>query len=114
MLNVPPDELAFLPNATADINTVLRSMVWEEGDVVLYSETLYSAVEKQVLYLEETTRVRGFNLELQWPVSDDEVVSAFETAVRRINFEEGGRRRVRMAIVDTVISLPGLRMPFER
>lgn len=63
MLNVPPDELAFLPNATTDINTVLRSMVWEEGDVVLYSEILYSAVEKQVLYLEETTRVRGFNLE---------------------------------------------------
>ena len=51
-------------------------------------------------------------LDVRWPISDDDLVAGFEANIKSIN--ASGDRRVRMAILDTVTSNPGLRIPFER
>lgn len=35
ILNTEPSTIVFLPNSTTAVNTVLRSLVWEKGDVIL-------------------------------------------------------------------------------
>lgn len=45
------------------------------------------------------------------PLPDDVIVDAVVGAARRIN--ASGTERVRLAVVDTVVSMPGFRVPFE-
>lgn len=106
------DELVFVPNATTGSDTVLKNLVWEAGDTVLCYELVYDALAMGLSWVQETHGVGVHIVRVAWPVSDDELVEAMVGAAREINAQPG--RRVRLAIVDTVISMPGLRVPFER
>ncbi|KAI1759771.1 putative aminotransferase family protein [Hypoxylon sp. FL1150] len=106
------DELVFVPNATTGSDTVLKNIVWEEGDVALCYDLIYDSLGLGLSWAEEARGVQVHVVELQWPVSDDEVVDAMVDAARRINAQPG--KRVRLAIIDTIISMPGIRVPFER
>ena len=114
ILNVPTQEVVFVPNATTGINTVLRGIVWEQGDVIVHFETVYGAIGKTVAYLVETTKVESQVIEARWPIDDDELVERFEKTIMKINADNEDKRRVRLAVFDTIISMPGVRMPFER
>ena len=113
LVNVPLDEIVFVPNASTGINTVLRGMEFEDGDVIVYFETIYSAVEKTIDYIVETTKAEMEMVEAYWPIDDAELVKRFERTVQKINATAKGKRRVRLAIFDTISSMPGLRIPFE-
>lgn len=110
-LRVDAGECVFLPNATTGVNTVLRSLVFEKGDVIVHFSTIYGACEKTVDYLKETTPVESAKIPLDYPVGDDEVVGKFQEKIRALKSEG---RRARVAIFDTVSSLPGVRVPWER
>ncbi|MCJ1478106.1 hypothetical protein MMC13_006782 [Lambiella insularis] len=114
LFKVPVEEVVLVPNATTGINTVLRGMKWEEGDVIVYFETLYGAIEKTVAYIEETTKAAGEPIEAHWPIEDTELVQRLEDTIKKINSKDSTNRRVRMAIFDTVVSMPGVRAPFEQ
>ena len=75
------------------------------------SQTVYSGFDKTVEYIVETTPAETEDFGLTWPLEDDEVVSGFETKVKEI---QASGRRVRMAIYDTISSMPGIRVPFEK
>ncbi|KAI2622335.1 putative aminotransferase family protein [Hypoxylon sp. NC1633] len=107
-----PDELMFVPNATTGSDTVLKNLDWQEGDVMLCYELTYGALCRGLSWIEETRGVAVHVVQVGWPASDDEIVRAMVDAARHINAEPG--RRVRLAIVDTIVSLPGVRVPFER
>ena len=46
-----------------------------------------------------------------YPVSDEDLVKKFQEAVARL---KGEGKNVRVALFDTIVSLPGVRVPFER
>ncbi|KAI1399823.1 pyridoxal phosphate-dependent transferase [Hypoxylon fuscum] len=106
------NELVFVPNATTGSDTVLKNLVWDDGDVVLCYDLVYDSLGRGVSWTEEVRGVSVHVVTLAWPLSDDELVSAMVDAARHINAQPG--KRVRLAIVDTVISMPGIRVPFER
>ncbi|KAK8096985.1 aminotransferase family protein [Apiospora kogelbergensis] len=121
MLRCPVDELVFVPNATTGIDTVLKNIVWQPGDVILCYEVVYSSVANGLEYLRETTPVEIRVVHVPLPVADDELVRTMVDAARAINADKttvsakGNReKRVRLAICDTIISGPGARVPFER
>jgi len=111
LLGADTDEVVFVENATTGVNTVLRNFHFEEGDVVLCPGTIYPACLKTIQALAETTPVEAAPFTLVYPVEDDEVVALFEAAARKLR-EQG--KRIRLAIFDTIISLPGVRVPWER
>ncbi|KAI0100941.1 putative aminotransferase family protein [Nemania sp. FL0031] len=112
VLRCDTEDLVFVPNATTGIDTVLKNLVWAPGDVVLVYEVVYEAVRSGLLWLEETRGVRVEVVRLRLPLPDAEVVDAMVAAARRVNQTPG--ERVRLAIVDTIVSMPGLRVPFEK
>ncbi|RYP11102.1 hypothetical protein DL764_000260 [Monosporascus ibericus] len=112
LLHCSADELVFVPNASMGTDTVLKNLRWDAGDVVLCYEVVYPAVAHGLRWLNEYYGVQVETLELALPLSDDAIVQAMVDAARRINAQEG--KRVRVAIIDTIVSLPGVRMPFER
>lgn len=110
-LGVPVDEVVFVPNATTAINVVLRSLRYEKGDVILHLSTVYGAVEKTIQYLCEKTDVGGVNVAVQYPIDDELLVSVFRGGIQSAKSEG---KTVKIAIFDTISSLPGVRVPWER
>ncbi|KAL2008627.1 hypothetical protein VTN00DRAFT_6821 [Thermoascus crustaceus] len=110
LLHVPTEECVFVKNATTGVNTVLRNLLFKEGDVIVYFATVYGAIEKTIVSLSEMTPVRGLKVEYRYPISDDELVRRFEETVTKAKADG---LNVRVAVFDTVVSNPGIRFPFE-
>ena len=110
-LGLPVDEIVFVPNATTAINVVLRSLRYEKGDVILHLSTVYGAVEKTIQYLCETTEVDDVNLAVQYPIDAELLVSSFRGGIQRVKAQG---QTVKVAVFDTISSLPGVRVPWER
>lgn len=86
-------------------------MAYEDGDHILYFATIYKGCHSTVEYVTETTPAKSARLEYTYPVEDDWLVNAFKQKVQEVK-NAGGR--VKVATFDTVVSMPGVRVPFER
>ena len=110
-LDVPARDVVFLQNATTGINTVLRSLVFQQGDIILHFSTIYGACGKTVEYICETTPAESGNVMLEYPLNDDEIVAKFAEALEKLKADG---KKVRVAIFDTISSLPGVVVPWEK
>jgi selenocysteine lyase/cysteine desulfurase len=90
---------------------VLRNIDFQPGDHILYFATIYGACEKTVAYMTETTPAQSVKISYTYPIEDDWLVSEFRSKVAAVQASGG---RVKIAIFDTIVSMPGVRMPFER
>ncbi|MFA6029385.1 MAG: aminotransferase class V-fold PLP-dependent enzyme [Elusimicrobiota bacterium] len=102
-LGARADDLAFVENATAGVNAVLRSFPWRKGDELLLSDHAYPAVRNTALFLCARHGLRLRVARLPFPLrSEREVVSAFAR-------EFSGR--VRLVVADHVTSPSALVLP---
>ena len=111
LLNAPVEGVVFVPNASTGTNTVLRNLVFSPGDVIIYFATVYGACGKTVTYITETTPATSRMIEYTYPLSDSELCDKFEKVVKEI---KASGKNPRIAIYDTIVSQPGVRVPFER
>jgi hypothetical protein len=109
-LGVEVDEVVFVPNASTAVNTVLRNLKWEKGDVVVHFSTIYGACEKTLSSIREHEPLETVNIALVYPIEDQEIVRRFRETVNRVR---GEGKNVRLAMFDTVLTFPGARMPWE-
>lgn len=79
--------------------------------MIIYFATVYGACEKTINYVTETTPVTSHKIAYTYPVSDDFLCSAFESAIASLR---AAHKTPKLALFDTIVSLPGVRMPFER
>ncbi|PWY89531.1 aminotransferase family protein [Aspergillus sclerotioniger CBS 115572] len=112
LLNVPASTLAFTKNATTAVSTVLHNIPFTASDVVIYFDTVYGAVEYGLISLSERSPVQLRKVEYELPVSHDEIVNRFKALVEKVQTEEG--LNVKAAVFDTVVSMPGVRFPWEK
>lgn len=89
-------------------------MTWNEDgkDTIISFSTVYEACGKVADYLVDyyPGRVHSREVELTYPIEDDEVVRRFEAMVKTIEAEG---KRARVAIFDVVSSRPGVVFPWE-
>jgi len=99
-----PDDLAFVPNATSGVNTVVRSLRLGPGDEVLTTDHAYNACRNALRAL-EPAGVRVVTAAVPWPgVTPEQVVGAVLAAVTP---------RTRLALIDHVTSPTGLVFPID-
>lgn len=110
LLGVPVDEVVFVPNATTGVNTVLRNLKYEEGDVIVHFSTIYGACEKTIASIGEMTPLVPVCIQLEYPIEDAEILKRFRDTVSQAR-REG--KNVKLAMFDTVLTFPGARMPWE-
>jgi isopenicillin-N epimerase len=100
------DDLAFVPNTTAAVNAVLRSIAWSAGDEILTTDHAYPACRHA---MERVARQAGATVvvaRVPFPVDDPaRVVDAVAGAVTP---------RTRLAVVDHVTSPTALVLPVAR
>lgn len=109
-LGAPTDEVVFVPNATTAVNTVLCNLEFSEGDVIVYFSTAYGACEKTIEYICQTTPADCKRMDITFPMDDVVLVKLFRDTVLDLG-RQG--RNTKIAIFDTVVTFPGVRMPWE-
>ncbi|CAO3610002.1 unnamed protein product [Cunninghamella blakesleeana] len=108
-LNCRADELVFVNNCSVGINAVLRSLILNKNDKVICFTTAYDAVEKTMVYLHDTIQMDLVKIELNYPLSDDDIVNLVKKTI-----EKESPSSIKLCVMDAISSVPGLRFPFER
>lgn len=100
-----PDGLAFVPNATAGVNTVLRSIPLAPGDELLVSDQEYNACRNAIHFAAGRAGARVVTVALPFPVAGPgEILEAILSAVTR---------RTRLLLIDHVTSQTGIILPVD-
>ena len=87
---------------------MLRNFSFKDGDKIVYLSTAYGAVEKTMQYLAESTPVEIVEFEMTLPISGHDLVEGFGAVLK----EHGSS--VKFAIFDTIVSMPGIKLPYEK
>jgi isopenicillin-N epimerase len=104
-LGADPERLAALPNATAGVNTVLRSLAprLHPGDELLVTNHEYNACRNALEFIAEATGSRVVVAAVPFPLAAPEAVTAALVAATT--------PRTRLCLVDHVTSQTGLVLP---
>jgi isopenicillin-N epimerase len=105
-LGADPAGLVAVANATAGVNTVLRSLDFRPGDEVLATDHGYNACRNALDFAAAHSGARVVAARVPFPVSgEDEIVDAIAGAATE---------RTRLLLVDHVTSPTGLVLPLAR
>ena len=100
------DDLAFVPNATTGVNTVLRSLALRQGDELLTTSHEYNACRNAMEFVASRSGATVVAVDVPFPLSSaDEIV---DRVVSRVS------ARTRLAVIDHITSLTGMVMPISR
>lgn len=98
-----PGELAFVPNATTGVNTVLRSLRLAAGDELLTTDHVYNACRNTLEAVAQAAGARVVVARLPWPVPSPQAV--VEAVLAHVS------PRTRLALIDHIVSATALVLP---
>ncbi len=101
-----PAGLAFVPNATAGVNAVLRSLDLDKFDELLVSTHEYNACRNALEYVAGIAGAKVVVFEIPFPIASPEVV--VERVLEKVT------DRTRLVLIDHVTSQTALIFPIER
>ena len=92
----------------------MQNILWNEDgrDEILYFNTIYGSCGKTIEWVAELNRnlVQPREVKVTYPIADRDLLSIFKEAIEASRAAE---KVPRIAVFDTVSSLPGVRAPFE-
>lgn len=99
------DDLAFVPNATAGVNTVLRSLQFAPGDELLTTSHEYNASRNALDWVASRSGAKVVVAHLPWPVPTPAAV--VQAVLEQVT------PRTRLLLVDHISSQTALVMPLK-
>ncbi len=98
-----PEDIAFVPNATTGVNTVLRSLTFEPGDELLTTTHEYNACRNVLDFVAARSGAKVVFAEIPFPAeSPGDIVEAVRESITP---------RTRFGLFDYITSLTGMVMP---
>ena len=104
-LSCSADDLAFVSNATSGVNTILRSIKFEQGDEILVPDHAYQACRNSIDFVARRWGAKVVEVAIPFPIEGPRtVIDLMKSAYTS---------KTKLVMIDTVTSPTGLRMPFE-
>ena len=103
-IGADPDDLAFVPNATTGVNTVIRSLELQPGDELLTTDHAYNAC-RNALRWHEKHGAKVVVAAVPWPIAGPAQVTDAVLG--------GVTPRTRLVLLDQVTSPTGLVFPVD-
>ena len=100
------DDLALIENATSGVNTVLRSLDFNIDDEILVPNHAYQACRNTIDFVARKNNAKVVTCEIPFPINNEEII--IEEIMRCVT------ERTKLALIDTVTSPTGIKMPFEK
>ena len=105
-LGADPEGLAFVPNATAGVNAVLRSLDLDKHDELLVTTQEYNACRNALDYVAGLSDAKVVVADIPFPIASADV--AIERILEKVS------DRTRLLLIDHVTSQTALVLPVER
>lgn len=105
-IGADPEGLAFVPNATAGVNAVLRSLDLDKFDELLVTTQEYNACRNALEFVATLSGAKIVIVDIPFPIASAEVI--VERVVEKVN------DRTRLLLIDHVTSQTALIFPIER
>lgn len=107
LIGAIPDDLAFMSNATAGVNTVLRSLTFSPGDEILIADHGYNACNNAARFVAKKCGAKVVSAPFPFPLQSDEQV--VESLLAHIN-----PGKTQLLLVDHITSPTGIVLPVEK
>ena len=105
-INADKEGMTFVPNATSGVNTVLRALSLESGDEILVPDHTYQACWNTVDFIAKRSGAKTVIVPLPFPIENPEEVTKAILSYTT--------QKTKLALIDTVTSPTGIRLPFEQ
>lgn len=105
-INADPDGLVFITNATTGVNTVLKNLDLKPNDQIIVTDHTYQACRNAVDYITKKVGAEMIVVKIPFEIKNDqEVIDLVLNSVCD---------KTVLALIDTVTSPTGMKMPFEK
>lgn len=140
-LGAGPEEIVFVSSCSHGLNTVLRNLLWNEGDIIIggmyhlpicqltpqhltwpTATTTYSSVERTLQYIADLPPHPSVSVfELKFPTTRASALQAFRVHLDALNAESqvaqrkiGNSTKLKIvAVINSIASVPGVYLPWK-
>jgi isopenicillin-N epimerase len=105
-INAAPEDVVFVPNATAGVNAVLRSLDLDEHDELIVTNQEYNASRNALDYVAGLAGAKVVTVDIPFPIESEEAI--VERVLAAVT------ERTRLLLVDHVVSQTAIIMPVQR
>ncbi|KLT45811.1 PLP-dependent transferase, partial [Cutaneotrichosporon oleaginosum] len=127
LLGTVGDNVVLVQNTTHGVNTIAYNLKYEPGDIIVVYASTYNAVSQMMKHVCDTHEgVRIEVVNTTFPCAHSDIVEATEAVLKKYNkpvsapgdgpvVPQGVEKdeRVRVVVVDSIASLPGVVYPWE-
>jgi isopenicillin-N epimerase len=104
-IKIDADDLAFIPNATVGVNTVLRSLNFEPDDEILITNHTYNACRNAAEFVAHRTQAKIIVADVPFPLNSPQQI--VEAILEKVSLH------TKLALLDHVTSPTALIFPIE-
>ena len=104
-VNARPEDMVFVQNATSGVNAVFRSLHFNPGDEILFTNHVYGACKRLLEFISEQTGAVLVEAAFDFPVTSPEIIT--DAILDKVT------SRTRIALVDHISSATALIHPVE-
>ncbi|KAG7344919.1 isopenicillin-N epimerase [Nitzschia inconspicua] len=109
---VPYQQLVLVESASTAVNSILRSVEWKSGDVILYFSTAYGMVKNTAQWLKWQYGLEIVEVPIQFPIANgnDAYLKPLEACLKTLK-TNGELSKLKVAVLDHVVSIPAIKLP---
>jgi selenocysteine lyase/cysteine desulfurase len=109
--NVPYPQLVLLESASTAVNSILRSMSYQQDDIILFFSTAYGMVKNTCAWLKQQYNLTVMEIPISFPVwGPGDYLVPLDQYLQQLQ-KDNTIHKLKVAIFDHIVSIPAIKLP---